>query len=142
MTSIASIAQVNRIDIIRPDALCTAYGEYDLGVRTLTLVDAGRVDVLAPNPVPAMQRMIVVDGEFGIRRSSVMASPPEENIEPSRATRKLLQRFSVRRCAMPNQNRHGGLPAGRDFSRLSGQSLPDEPPGREPGKQGLCDRIH
>ena len=51
MTSIASIAQVNRIDIIRPDApSLAAYGEYDLGVRTLTLVDAGRVDVLSTQP--------------------------------------------------------------------------------------------
>ena len=51
MTSIASIAQVNRIDIIRPDApSLAAYGEYDIGVRTLTLVDAGRVDVLSTQP--------------------------------------------------------------------------------------------
>lgn len=47
MNSIAGIAQVNRIDIVRPDApSLAAYGDYDVGVQTLTLVDADRVDVL------------------------------------------------------------------------------------------------
>ena len=47
MNSVASIAQVNRIDIVRPDApSLAAYGEYDIGVRTLTLADPGRVDIL------------------------------------------------------------------------------------------------
>ena len=47
MNSIPSNAQVNRIDIIRPDApSLAAYGDFDIGVRTLTLTDAGRVDVL------------------------------------------------------------------------------------------------
>ena len=47
MSSVASNAQVNRIDIIRPDApSLAAYGDFDIGVRTLTLTDAGRVDVL------------------------------------------------------------------------------------------------
>jgi predicted dienelactone hydrolase len=47
MSSAPSNAQVNRIDIIRPDApSLAAYGDYDIGVRTLTLVDPGRVDIL------------------------------------------------------------------------------------------------
>ena len=47
MKFVASNAQVNRIDIIRPDApSLAAYGDFDIGVRTLTLTDAGRVDVL------------------------------------------------------------------------------------------------
>jgi len=47
MSSVASNAQVNRIDIIRPDApSLAAYGDFDIGVRTLTLTDVGRVDVL------------------------------------------------------------------------------------------------
>lgn len=47
MSTVASFAQVNRIDVIRPDApSLAAYGDYDIGVRTLTLVDTGRVDVL------------------------------------------------------------------------------------------------
>ena len=51
MTSIVGMAQVNRIDVIRPDApTLAAYGEYDIGVRTLTLVDAGRIDVLSIQP--------------------------------------------------------------------------------------------
>ncbi|MBT5333941.1 MAG: dienelactone hydrolase, partial [Gammaproteobacteria bacterium] len=51
MNSIPSNAQVNRIDIIRPDApSLAAYGDYDIGVRTLTLVDSGRVDVLNTQP--------------------------------------------------------------------------------------------
>ena len=38
---------MNRIDIIRPDAPALAgYGDLQIGVRTLELVDAGRVDVL------------------------------------------------------------------------------------------------
>ena len=51
MHSVPSTAQVNRIDIIRPDApSLAAYGDYDIGVRTLTLVDSGRVDVLNTQP--------------------------------------------------------------------------------------------
>ncbi|MDB2646875.1 dienelactone hydrolase [Pseudomonadales bacterium] len=51
MNSIPSNAQVNRIDTIRPDApSLAAYGDYDIGVRTLTLVDSGRVDVLNTHP--------------------------------------------------------------------------------------------
>lgn len=47
MSSVASFAQVNRIDVIRPDApSLAAYGDFDIGVRTLTLVDEDRVDVL------------------------------------------------------------------------------------------------
>lgn len=42
---------VNRIDIIRPDAPKLAdYGAYDVGVRTLMLVDENRVDVLSTQP--------------------------------------------------------------------------------------------
>ena len=51
MNSITGMAQVNRIDIVRPDApSLAAYGEYDIGVRTLTLVDTDRVDVLSTRP--------------------------------------------------------------------------------------------
>ena len=51
MNSIAGIAQANRIDIVRPDApSLAAYGEYNIGVQTLTLVDVGRVDVLNTQP--------------------------------------------------------------------------------------------
>lgn len=51
MNSVPSNAQANRIDIIRPDApSLAAYGEYDIGVRTLTLVDPSRVDVLNTQP--------------------------------------------------------------------------------------------
>ena len=47
MSSVTGNAQVNRIDTIRPDApSLAAYGDYDIGVRTLTFVDASRVDVL------------------------------------------------------------------------------------------------
>ncbi|MDF1764858.1 MAG: dienelactone hydrolase [Gammaproteobacteria bacterium] len=47
MSSLASFAQTNRIDIIRPDApSLAAFGDYDIGVRTLTLTDSGRIDVL------------------------------------------------------------------------------------------------
>ena len=47
MSSALVNAQVNRIDIIRPDApSLAAYGEFDIGVRTLTVTDPGRVDVL------------------------------------------------------------------------------------------------
>jgi len=47
MNFVASNAQVNRIDIIRPDApSLAAYGGYDIGVRTIVVTDSGRVDVL------------------------------------------------------------------------------------------------
>lgn len=47
MNFVASNAQVNRIDIIRPDApSLAAYGDYDIGVRTIVVTDSGRVDVL------------------------------------------------------------------------------------------------
>jgi predicted dienelactone hydrolase len=43
--------QINRIDIIRPDApILAPYGDLDIGVRTLTLVDRGRVDVVNTQP--------------------------------------------------------------------------------------------
>lgn len=41
------IAQENRIDIVRPDAPeLASFGSYDIGVRTLQLVDPGRIDIL------------------------------------------------------------------------------------------------
>lgn len=47
MNFVANNAQVNRIDIIRPDApSLAAYGDYDIGVRTIVVTDLGRVDVL------------------------------------------------------------------------------------------------
>lgn len=47
MQSVINNSQVNRIDVIRPDAPSLAgYGDYDVGVRTLTLIDENRVDVL------------------------------------------------------------------------------------------------
>lgn len=43
----SSFAQQNRIDTIRPDAPeLAAFGDYDIGVRTLEFVDSGRVDIL------------------------------------------------------------------------------------------------
>ncbi len=40
-------AQVNRIDIIRPDAPeLASFGSYDIGVRTTTVIDSGRIDIL------------------------------------------------------------------------------------------------
>lgn len=45
--SVTVVAQVNRIDIIRPDAPeLASFGSYDIGVRTTTVVDRGRIDVL------------------------------------------------------------------------------------------------
>ena len=41
------VAQENRIDIIRPDAPeLASFGAYNIGVRTLTIVDANRIDIL------------------------------------------------------------------------------------------------
>lgn len=65
MSSVASHAQINRIDIIRPDAPALAeYGEYNVGVRTLTLVDEGRVDILNTErggDVPIYDRSLTVE---------------------------------------------------------------------------------
>ena len=45
--SLSALAQSNRIDIVRHDAPELArFGEYDIGVRTLELVDLNRADVL------------------------------------------------------------------------------------------------
>ncbi|MGB4247646.1 MAG: dienelactone hydrolase [Pseudohongiellaceae bacterium] len=45
--SIHTNAQTNRIDIIRPDAPeLAAFGDHSIGVRTLQLIDPGRVDVV------------------------------------------------------------------------------------------------
>ena len=42
---------MNRIDTIRPDAPALAdYGEFEIGVRTIALVDERRVDVLNTEP--------------------------------------------------------------------------------------------
>ncbi|MDT8428671.1 MAG: dienelactone hydrolase [Pseudomonadales bacterium] len=47
LQSLHALAQTNRIDIIRPDAPeLAAYGSYAVGVRTLELLDPGRIDVL------------------------------------------------------------------------------------------------
>ena len=41
------VAQENRIDIVRPDAPELAgFGEYDIGVQTLKLIDPDRIDIL------------------------------------------------------------------------------------------------
>ena len=43
----ALAAQENRIDVVRPDAPeLASFGEHDIGVRTLDVVDANRVDIL------------------------------------------------------------------------------------------------
>ena len=40
------VAQENRIDIVRPDAPELAgFGEYDIGVQTLKLIDPDRIDI-------------------------------------------------------------------------------------------------
>ena len=42
---------MNRIDTIRPDAPALAgYGDFQIGVRTLALVDERRVDILNTKP--------------------------------------------------------------------------------------------
>ena len=47
MSSALVHAQMNRIDTIRPDApALAAFGDYAIGVRTLTLTDPNRIDVL------------------------------------------------------------------------------------------------
>jgi predicted dienelactone hydrolase len=47
MQPVIKNSQVNRINVIRPDAPNLAgYGDYHVGVRTLTLIDENRVDVL------------------------------------------------------------------------------------------------
>jgi len=41
------VAQENRIDLVRPDAPeLAAFGDYDIGVRTLEFVDHDRIDIL------------------------------------------------------------------------------------------------
>lgn len=49
LSSLAGLlsAQDNRVDTIRPDApALAAFGQYSIGVRTIEIVDAGRIDVL------------------------------------------------------------------------------------------------
>lgn len=65
-------AQTNRIDFIRPDAPeLAALGTYDIGVRTMVVIDSGRPDVvtalapgfdtLAGEPVPMYDRPLTVE---------------------------------------------------------------------------------
>jgi len=45
---LAAIAQINRIDVVRHDAPeLSGYGSYDIGVRTMELIDLDRPDILA-----------------------------------------------------------------------------------------------
>lgn len=45
--SVGALAQINRIDVVRHDApLLAHFGKFDIGVRTLVLVDPHRADVL------------------------------------------------------------------------------------------------
>ncbi len=49
--SASADAQQNRIDIVRPDAPeLSAFGRFDIGVRTMRFTDAGRVDVVNIKP--------------------------------------------------------------------------------------------
>ncbi|MEK7259603.1 MAG: dienelactone hydrolase [Pseudomonadota bacterium] len=52
MTTFAgAAAQENRIDVVRPDAPeLSAFGRFDIGVRTMRFTDAGRVDVVNTKP--------------------------------------------------------------------------------------------
>lgn len=51
MNSVASNVQANRIDIVRPDAPQLAdFGHHHIGVRTLTLIDHGRIDIMNTRP--------------------------------------------------------------------------------------------
>jgi predicted dienelactone hydrolase len=56
---------VNRIDLIRPDAPeLAAHGRYAVGVRTLQMTDAGRPDVLSARPrqpIPDYDRTLTVE---------------------------------------------------------------------------------
>jgi predicted dienelactone hydrolase len=57
-------SHTNRIDLIRPDApLLAARGQYPVGVRSLPLVDAGRVDVLrmTQSTMPLYDRPLPVE---------------------------------------------------------------------------------
>lgn len=60
-----SPAPVNRIDLVRPDAPELAqFGEFDIGVRTLELVDSARPDILNMRPgqdTPLYDRPLTVE---------------------------------------------------------------------------------
>ena len=74
----------DRIDRIRPDAPeLAAYGPYAVGVRTLSLVDRGRIDVMKldphaarPDPLPRYDRPLTVElwypAEAGASGSTVL----------------------------------------------------------------------
>jgi len=54
----------NRIDVIRPDAPALApYGDYPIGVRTMTLTDSGRIDILnvTEDAIPTYDRPLTVE---------------------------------------------------------------------------------
>lgn len=55
----------NRIDLVRPDApSLAAHGSYDIGVRTLKLIDSGRLDIAnaVPNEeIPKYDRPLTVE---------------------------------------------------------------------------------
>lgn len=54
----------NRIDVIRPDAPALApYGDYPIGVRTMTFTDSGRIDILnvTEDAIPTYDRPLTVE---------------------------------------------------------------------------------
>lgn len=63
VTGQAAMAE-NRIDTIRPDApALAAHGDFDVGVRTLTLSDPGRIDILnvTDDAIPTYDRPLTVE---------------------------------------------------------------------------------
>ncbi|MDZ7705417.1 MAG: alpha/beta fold hydrolase [Trueperaceae bacterium] len=58
-------SSLNRIDLVRPDAPeLTPYGDYTIGVRTLELVDEGRLDIVNATegePTPTYDRPLTVE---------------------------------------------------------------------------------
>ena len=84
MASAVSVHAENRIDTIRPDAPdLAAYGKNDIGVRTLTLVNPGQIDMVKldpaapkPDPLPRYDRPITVEiwypAEPGARGDTVL----------------------------------------------------------------------
>jgi len=63
LTGVPAMAE-NRIDVIRPDApALAAHGDHAVGVRTLTLSDPGRIDILnvTEDAIPTYDRPLTVE---------------------------------------------------------------------------------
>lgn len=101
----------NRIDGQRPDAPeLAAYGPHEIGVRTLEIVDAGRVNILAidpaaakPDPLPTYDRALTLEVWYPAAAGATGATSFETFLRDGKTRVTLHGR--AKRDAAPGQGR-------------------------------------